>query len=345
MPTHVGSAARRPTPSRAEEPTPHTAAPAPPRPREATTFRPSAAVESARATSVAEFARRAKPGNDDVLYVGLNSKSSKAEAGALATRHGHVTTIRGTRDTTVELGGRSFDLSSRAGIDGFTRALADKHGLPEATRARIGAVLAQTPSTARDELAQIAALWAPGERGGRVPSRLVLSGHSLGHGDVHADGVLLPFAQIQALARALPGAAAQVEDIHLSACTTVGELSQTDTWTKSFPNLNTLWAYAGFAPNAPTSQLRSWDAATRGRGERLDARLVGANTAAVAWSRARGLVMPRRRARAAPRRGAPHLGSRGHQGRLDPLRGRRGWTPSPPGAPCARVRPGATLGA
>lgn len=291
MPPSVRGAQRREPTHLLDEPAQER--PARPAPSSTRAPQPSAATEARREAAVADFARNApRPSNDDILYIGLNKESRDGESRALSRTGARVTTVRGTIGSEVRFRGRSYDLAERAGVDAFAADLARTHGLPAVQQHQIAALLARAPALARDELAQIAMAWAPGEGGGPVPSRFVLSGHSVGYGVVFGGGVVIPLDDLKALARVMPRAASQVEDVHFASCMTVGELAHLDEWCSVFPNLQTVWAYAGLSPLAPEDHLSRWAVATRGRAGALSSKQVGANQAAVAWSRDRGTVLP-----------------------------------------------------
>lgn len=63
-------------------------------------------------------------------------------------------------------------------------------------------------------------------------------------------------------------------------------------WVEGFPNLKTMWGYAGFSPLAPTGHLTQWERLTRGRADHLSDSSVRQSTAAVAWSARGGVVLP-----------------------------------------------------
>jgi len=87
----------------------------------------------------------------------------------------------------------------------------------------------------------------------------------------------------------MPTAAADIEDIMLSACSS-GYAESADyrtglqEWRTVFPNLKTLWGYGGAKDfHSPTgdaalSHITAWERATRGRAERLDPRAAVAQT-------------------------------------------------------------------
>src|SRR4029078_12797206 len=74
--------------------------------------------------------------------------------------------------------GEVYDLSTPEGALAFTGTL----GLEPEQSEAIARVLWEAPEAARDELGQIARAFAPAEKGETIPSRLVLSGHSVGNG-------------------------------------------------------------------------------------------------------------------------------------------------------------------
>jgi hypothetical protein len=202
--------------------------------------------------------------NDRVLYVGMNDPSVFVEVGALGATGASVTTVLRQDRATVRLDGVDHDLSTGDGCTRFANALAAKHGMSAEAAKQIAAVIERVGEGGRDELALVAMALAPGERGASIPSRIVLSGHSTGR-EVYSGTDSLPFRAVLALARAMPRAARQIEDVHLSGCFTAGQVFDKDVWKTAFPNLKTLWGYSQFAPAAPVGHLQAWEATTRGR--------------------------------------------------------------------------------
>jgi hypothetical protein len=219
------------------------------------------------------------PRNDEVLFVGMNGKSAGSEAAALRAA-GVSTKCVDAHGGDVEAG---FDLASTEGRKAFVASLA----VAPAVAADVERVLAHAGPRERTVLGQIAKAWAAGERGGSVPSRLVVSGHSGGQ-TVWGDHAELSLDQVRALAKAMPRAASQVEDIHLSACSTRGNAVQGKAWREAFPNLKTMWAYNGTAPSPAGGHLVAWSALTKGhRAElTLDASMRAARIAV--WSPTKG---------------------------------------------------------
>lgn len=207
--------------------------------------------------------------NDEIAFVGMNP-TGRREADDLARRSGKNVTFIGstTENDRVTAGGREFDLSQRRGIDDFTRTL----GLPEGQRSRVASAIERAGPGARDEMARLAHLWSTAEKGGTIPSRLVLSGHSVGDGiwgDKNGEIKLDAFRQ---LSRAMPNAASQIEDLHIAGCYSGGRQGLNQ-WRDVFPNAKTIWAYDGSAPGADSgssAHLSRWERATRGRIDDLD---------------------------------------------------------------------------
>jgi hypothetical protein len=227
--------------------------------------------------------------DDRVMYVGMNSAQHQCDREARAV-HAAVVIEHGERDKAVgadhaRVGdGGVVDLATDRGAVEFAQSL----GLPDAQANIVANVIRHSWHGCRDELAAIARVWAQAERGGSVPSRLVLSGHCYGNsiwdgGDENLGALV--FANLRALASAMPRAAAHIEDVMISACSSgfVGAdaTDQRDSfalWKTAFPNLKTAWAYGSAKADyhSPTSQqaimhIQAWEHATRGRAQSLDA--------------------------------------------------------------------------
>jgi hypothetical protein len=213
--------------------------------------------------TLVDFVRNAapRPTNDQILYVGVNPESASIEASALRRLRPDTKTILATNDDVVDHRGARFDLATPEGRQGFVASL----GLTGQVGEDVAKVLA---NSSRGTLARIATVWSAAERGGAIPSRLLLSGHSTG-GYVSGGGNMLLFADVQALAKAMPQAARQIEDIHISGCFSNGNARDNAAWRAAFPNVKTMWAYDGFSPAAPVHHFAAWEAATRGRTDRL----------------------------------------------------------------------------
>lgn len=232
--------------------------------------------------------------NDDILLLGLN-QGAESEAKGLRERGAKVTLIKDSfesgkvKTTGADRRPVTHDLNTEAGVGGFVKTL----GLPAEQSDQISKVLQGADPRARDELGQLAQVWAKGEKGGAVPSRLMLSGHSTG-GRIWGDGNgQVQFDEVGALAKAMPKAAAQVQDLHVAACYAGGERNM-DKFRDMFPNLKTAWGYTGSAPGADSgaaAHQRRWEAATRGDRTDLSRNLAngtrkGENVAT--WTATRG---------------------------------------------------------
>ncbi len=234
--------------------------------------------------------------NNNVVLVGMN-ESSAHEADHLRSRGANVTHVKDAKVndtiTTRDAYGNSqtHDLSSKEGSTAFALTL----GLPAEQTQKIADVIHRSGADSRDELAQLAQVWAQAERGGQMPSRMVLSGHNVGSGVWGDHNGKLSFDTLGQLAEAMPRAARSVEDLHLSACYSGGEPLM-DKYRAMFPNVNTIWAYTGSAPGSysgATAHLGRWESATRGTKESLSRELAagtrkGENVSV--WSKAHGYM-------------------------------------------------------
>lgn len=233
--------------------------------------------------------------NNDVVLVGMNA-TSKHEVDSLKARGVNVTHVKdGAVNDAITTGTgankATHDLTTKEGATTFALTL----GLPADQTAKIADVIQGAGSDARDEMAQIAQIWAGAEKGGQIPSRMVLSGHNVGSGTWGDDNGMLRFDQLGKLAEAMPRAARSVEDLHLSACYSGGQPLM-EKYQGMFPNAKTIWAYTGSAPGSysgATTHLARWDAATRGTKESLSLALAantrkGENVAV--WSKDAGYI-------------------------------------------------------
>jgi len=189
----------------------------------------------------------------------------------------------------VQIGHESFNLAT---AKGRTDLLA-KLKLSESQRRVVGATLASGGNNSRDELGQLALMWARAERGHVLPNRMVISAHHAGTREFwgHHNGII-SFNEIKSLASAFPHAAAAIQHLHFSACYSALNMM---IWPSAFPSLMTMWAYSGSAPGSASGagvHLRIWERATRGDGIRLHRTRAkntrkGANV--TVWSRAYGV--------------------------------------------------------
>lgn len=218
--------------------------------------------------------------NDDVLFVGLNP-ANRHEAQELS-RRAHVT----------------FRPALQPGLDSPEQiaAFVDGLGLPPSQAADVRRVLEESFPVERVPLARLAVSWARAERGGAIPSRLVLSGHGSGRAVWGTPGNELRFQSIARLAAALPAGAARVEDVHIASCYSAVAMNDLQI---AFPNLRTLWVYGASAPGSGSGAVahqRVWERATRGRADSIDPTGLGRARMAdsvVVWSERGGRVQER----------------------------------------------------
>lgn len=234
--------------------------------------------------------------NNDIVLVGMN-EGAQHEVDQLRGRGQNVTFIKDAKEndklTTRDASGTTVthDLSTAAGATSFALTL----GLPADQTKKIADAIQGAGSDGRDELAQLAQVWAKAEKGGQIPSRMMLSGHNVGSGVWGDDNGMLRFETIGKLAEAMPRAARSVEDLHLAACYSGGQPLM-EKYRAMFPNVKTIWAYAGSAPGSysgATAHQSRWETATRGSKDDLNRAIAegtrkGENVAV--WSAKHGYV-------------------------------------------------------
>jgi hypothetical protein len=177
-------------------------------------------------------------------------------------------------------------------------------GLPDDVASDVKRVLAETEDGGRRELALLARTWAPAYRGEPIPERLVISGHGNGRAFLEWDDEEIADVRFRDLALAMPRAAAEVRSIHLAACQH-GYDTRMETLREAFPNVSSMWGYAGFSPTASVAARHeaAWERASRGEearaSEMLDARasVRGSRRAenVAVWTREGGWVGPSQR--------------------------------------------------
>ncbi len=215
--------------------------------------------------------------NDRVLFVAMNDSNdhrSTLESDALKARGTDVSVIKNDQrnpDRITTSDGRTHDLKTKEGAMSFALTL----GLPAEQTQKIADVLSQDNwalDQGRDELAQIAREWAKAERGGQVPSRLVLSGHQTGSGVYGENNGKLPWEVLGQLAEAMPRGARSVEDFLVAGCYSGGQASM-EKYQAMFPNVKTIMAYEGSSPGASsgaTAHQKEWERATRGESQGIN---------------------------------------------------------------------------
>lgn len=208
--------------------------------------------------------------SEPIVYLGVNPAAREHELSTLQGSGVNVASANGRsqQDTSVA-GGQSVDLTTDQGREAYVARLAR---LDATARGTVKALLKQSRSRSRDELAQLLELFYEAEIGRRIIKRVVLSGHSGGHSIIgeRNNATSISFSDLQALGTIFPRAVGQVEDLMLSACNT-GQTSKLAQYTAIFPNLRSIWSYVGFSPGGEVAgagsnrHIKQWERASRGR--------------------------------------------------------------------------------
>lgn len=217
--------------------------------------------------------------SEHTVYLGIRKASRGREArtlkGAMGARN--VDAITGSdrrHEDQVKVGGKWADLTTDAGIQSF---LATMPKLDAAKSKALLDYLKKSGAGTRDELSQLIAVLYRVETGQSLMKRVVLSGHSGGTAIEGDDSAKIYFSHLGELNKVFPIAFAQVEDVMISACNT-GHTKRLDQYRTMFPNLKTIWAYAGYSPAGTSAggsphHMQKWSQGTKGRGSgTMDAR-------------------------------------------------------------------------
>jgi hypothetical protein len=203
------------------------------------------------------------PRNDRILYLGMNADSTSVAVSHLRRRADVTMITNGRVQDGVTVGGKFYDLRTKKGIAQFAAQFRFNSG----TTAKIRTAFENCEKDAKDELAQLALVWASGERGAHIPSRMVLAGHSNGDGVWGDNNGSLRLGPLLQLSRAFPHATSQIEDAMVTGCYSGGEVTM-DQYLLIFPRAKTIWAYEHQAPGVGTGATVDqaiWEAATKGR--------------------------------------------------------------------------------
>lgn len=203
------------------------------------------------------------PWNDNIVFLGMNPGPTRKASRSMG-RQANVTMIMPSLTLDhVRVGSRSYDLRNSKGIAAFVATL----GLSPRQSVGVRKAFEMCEKGARDELAGLAQIWARGEKGAKIPSRLVLAGHSNGDGVWGDENGSLRLGPLLQLSRSLPHATSQIEDAFVTGCYSGGEVTM-DQYLLVFPRARTIWAYEAQAPgvdNGATLDQAGWEKATRGR--------------------------------------------------------------------------------
>lgn len=213
-----------------------------------------------------------KPTYTGIVHFGLNG-GAQTEAGLLDKLNadkGGAKSIRNQQEQDVLVRNKQrMDLATEEGRTAWLGTL----GFGEEVSKKVGAVIADAGSGARDELGQLVEVYAQAESGVRRMDRLVLSGHNVGSAMWGDDNGRVPFETFVSLKEIFPNAAAQVRHLLVSACYSGGE-SQMDTYKEAFPGLMSIMAYTGSSPgtySGGTNHITRWEKATeKGDGSNVD---------------------------------------------------------------------------
>jgi hypothetical protein len=207
----------------------------------------------------------APPPPGPVLYIGMNNY--QGELLKLTTRYpkkGQVTAITpSATETATDIGtGKTFDLTASADIDAFSKSF----GLKAAEQQALADLIKSQTASDRDDLAHVVKVYADVQTTGAVLMvRVVLSGHSGGMGVFGSLGEIY-FAALVKLKDIFPLAAAQVQHVMVAGCNTGDEATMNDSYVKAFPNVRTIWAWAGTCPTGPgaAAAVEKWAKLTEG---------------------------------------------------------------------------------
>ena len=227
------------------------------------------AAEAAGADALAQAAAEGMDLRAAVTFIGI-TRSSLGEARALRERGIPVDLIRDVTTSDPDQGwgpGGPMPL----GTDAQRKAFVDTLELPSEVANDLIGVLRATSPRGRGEIAALAKQWAAAYHGEPIPQRLVLSGHGDGAKVFETEGDELSRSDVLALARAMPGAAKHIRHVHVAACQH-GYEPRTEPYFEAFPNLRSVWGYAGFAPSGATARVHQarWERATRSDSDRRE---------------------------------------------------------------------------
>jgi len=204
--------------------------------------------------------------SNNVLFVGINPKSKDVEHNQIKQAQGDkgVTAVKGNKQQdTIDANGEKIDLSTKEGVDKFVQSL--KGGLDDGQRKLLAGFITGTGARTKDEMAQLAQQFHKAETGTALFTRIVLSGHSTGYYWWGDDNEGLTFPEMAVLSKIFPKATGQVRSVMLSACNT-GQMGKLEQYRAIFPNVQDIWAYVGYSPDASGGSLqhiKSWEAASR----------------------------------------------------------------------------------
>jgi hypothetical protein len=186
-----------------------------------------------------------------ILFIGLNGNAS-AEAHALESVGLPLQRILYQDSPRVTLGDRSFDLTIEADVWDFIQSL----GFRGAQAIALVDTLWGLDFAIRDEVGRIIQVWSMAElHDGKIPSRLVLSGHSGGRffwglgNTPQAFSGNLELRDLRRIAALMPKAVDRVRSVFLAGCNTGWEENLRE-MAALFPKAQSLTGYTYSAPLA-----------------------------------------------------------------------------------------------
>ncbi len=199
--------------------------------------------------------------DNSIVHLGTTT-NAKRESIALQSKTAFYGVSDGTtsRERVWDKNGAEMTLDSDAEVKKYIETF----DMSSAQTNTIEKIITASIGSGWRELCELTRIWSQAEKGNVIPKRLILSGHSLGS-SIWGDGGSIDFSVIAALTQAMPKAAAQIEDVHVSACY-CGSYTVIMQFQAMFPNLQSIMAYPGDGPSdgAPR-HLRIWERKTRGQ--------------------------------------------------------------------------------
>lgn len=209
---------------------------------------------------------------DTIIFIGLNETAADEVKALRAAGNQLIVIGKNSPRDKIKIGTQAYDLYRHNELVNFVKQLR----VNPAQETQLVAAIESGGANIRDELAELAVVWAEIEKKGSGATRFIISGHSAG-GDVWGDtDNILEIELIKKIAVAMPSAAGLIEDLHIAACY-AGQEKNLIKWRNIFPNVETIWAYSDSAPGSnlgAINHLIPWAKATRGSKYELDRSIV-----------------------------------------------------------------------
>jgi len=162
------------------------------------------------------------------------------------------------QDSFTDDKGTDHDLADDTG----TASLVEAWGISDAQETAVEQLVKDTSGGTKDEVFGLAKVYAEAELGKRTMERVVLSGHSIGN-EIFGQGAWMNFEVLMKLKDIFPIAAGGVKHVMLSACSSGYEATMAK-FQEAFPNVKTVWGYAGVCPtgSGARSDMKDWEGKT-----------------------------------------------------------------------------------